>query len=134
MNRTEIKLLITSMAALLLIAVLIILVFAKTADAQGATCTGRGMPYEPWHGRMLANNPTAQVTELDADASKILLNGFNAIPPASTYTAERVFIMSKPGAPAVLVIFVTGRCLTLVNPLPRIKLKSWGVRMERLGR
>jgi len=103
-------------------------------STQAHSCPAKTIPFEPWRAQMFAENPTALQWELEGKDRKVLIKGFNAVPPVSSYTPERVFIMARPGAKAALVIFLTGRCVTLINPIYWGEIESWGVDVKGLKR
>lgn len=91
---------------------------APGAVAGVAACRA-GFAWEAWAADVEARNPGIRRTEMDAEARRVFLRNYNAIPPATAHDPAHVWAFAVPSGRAVLVALVDdGGCVAAADQVP----------------
>lgn len=81
--------------------------------------------WSAWLGYFKRANGGVLVRRTLTEAERLpFLSTYNNIPPVTDRNPERIEIFSRPGHPAVVVVFVEDGCVTLTALIPRAPVES----------
>lgn len=102
------------------------------AVLTGVLLSGGALACEPqfiestWVENVIKRNPTARVIELTDEQRQVFMRNYNAVPPVTDESAEKILIFKKPPpappvTPSVLVVFFNDGCAVKAEVIPAPK-------------